>query len=62
MEEKKLIKDINILNATCKGGDEKKTFVRVLKSKEHYKYQVSLYCTDKINKNPDRQGRDSFFI
>ena len=51
MEEKNLIKDINVLNATCKGGEQKKTFVRVLKSGDHYKYKVSLYCTDKINKS-----------
>ena len=50
MEKKNLIKDINVLNATCNGGDQKKTFVRVLKSGDHYKYKVSLYCTDKINK------------
>ena len=50
MEKKNLIKDINILNATCNGGEQKKTFVRVLKSGDHYKYKVSLYCTDKINK------------
>ncbi len=51
MEDKNLIKDINVLNATCNGGEEKKTFVRVLKSGDHYKYKVSLYCTDKLNKS-----------
>ena len=49
MEEKNLIKDINIHNATCKGGAQKKTFVRVYKSGDTYRYKVSILCTDKNN-------------
>ena len=41
MEDKKLIKDVNIHNATCNGGSQKKTFVRVYKSGDVYKYKVS---------------------
>ena len=49
MEDKKLIQDIKINNVTCKGGSEKKTFVRVYKSGEHYKYKVSILCVNKKN-------------
>lgn len=49
MEDKKLIKDVNIHNATCNGGSQKKTFVRVYKSGDVYKYKVSILCTDKNN-------------
>ena len=49
MEEKNLIKDVNIHNATCKGGAQKKTFVRVYKSGDLYRYKVSILCTDKNN-------------
>ena len=47
MEEKNLIKDVNIHNATCNGGAQKKTFVRVYKSGDVYRYKVSILCTDK---------------
>ena len=47
MADKKLIKDVNINNATCSGGSQKKTFVRVYKSGDVYKYKVSILCTDK---------------
>ncbi len=49
MEEKNLIKDVNIHNATCNGGAQKKTFVRVYKSGDVYRYKVSILCTDKNN-------------
>ena len=49
MADKNLIKDVNIHNATCSGGAQKKTFVRVYKSGDVYKYKVSILCTDKNN-------------
>ena len=47
LSNKKLVKDININDVTCAGGADKKTFVRVYKSGEHYNYKVSMYCTTK---------------
>ena len=47
MEEKNLLEDIKINNVTCAGGEEKKTFARVYKSGSHYKYKVSILCTNK---------------
>ena len=49
MADKNLIKDVNINNATCSGGSQKKTFVRVYKSGDVYRYKVSILCTDKNN-------------
>ena len=49
MINKKLIQDISMNNVTCAGGSKKETFVRVYKSGEHYKYKVSIICTDKNN-------------
>ena len=51
MVDKKLIKDVNINNATCDGGSQKKTFVRVYKSGDIYRYKVSILCTDKNNRS-----------
>ena len=47
LSNKDLVQDININNVTCSGGTQKKTFVRVYKSGNHYKYKVSILCTNK---------------
>ena len=49
LSDKKLVEDININDVTCTGGTQKKTFVRVYKSGNHYKYKVSILCTNKSN-------------
>ena len=51
MEDKKLIQDIKINNVTCKGGTEKKTFVRVYKSGNYYRYKTSILCTSKTDES-----------
>ena len=47
LSNKNLVKDINVSDVTCTGGADKKTFVRVYKSGDHYNYKVSMYCTTK---------------
>ena len=50
MSDKKLVQDIKINNVTCAGGSQKKTFVRVYKSGDFYRYKVSILC---VNKNDE---------
>lgn len=49
LKSKSLINDIKIDEVTC-GNDDKKTFVRVIKTKDKYKYEVAIECKDKKNK------------
>ena len=51
LSDKKLVQDIKINNVTCSGGSQKKTFVRVYKSGDHYKYKVSILCVNKNNES-----------
>lgn len=49
LKSKNLINDIKIDEVTC-DYDDKKTFVRVTKTKDNYKYEVAIECKDKKNK------------
>ena len=48
LKSKNLINDIKISETAC-GNDDKTTFVRVIKSKYNYKYEVAIECKDKKN-------------
>ena len=69
MTEKKLLNDINIKDATCSGGNQQKTFVRVYKSGNKYRYKISMLCTNKSDEtivlykntiDEDLEGYSSF--